>query len=265
MGTIRAWRWVAAAVVLGAGCAGALAEPVSRDKVMAALPRLEAMAQQLVTSRAVPGLAIAVVHQDEVVYLRGFGLREVGKTETVDPDTVFQIASLSKPVSATVVAALVSSGVLGWDARIADLDPAFRLHEAYPSAEVTVRDLFAHRSGLPGSAGNDIEEIGFDRDTVMQRLRLVLPSSSFRAGYAYSNAGLTAGALAAAKPTGQSWETVAETRLFQPLGMTSTSARHADFVARADRAALHVDIGHGWEAKVTRDADVQAPAGGVSS
>lgn len=263
--TIRAWRWAAAAVVLGAGCAGARAEPVSRDKVMAALPRLEAMAQQLVTSRAVPGLAIAVVHQDEVVYLRGFGLREVGKTETVDPDTVFQIASLSKPVSATVVAALVTSGVLGWDAKIADLDPAFRLHEPYPSAEVTVRDLFAHRSGLPGSAGNDIEEIGFDRDTVMHRLRLVPSSSSFRAGYAYSNAGLTAGALAAGKPTGQSWEAVAETRLFQPLGMMSTSARHADFVARADRAALHVDIGHGWEAKVTRDADVQAPAGGISS
>jgi len=264
-GRSPAWRGMAVAAVFGFGCAGALAEPVSRDRVMAALPRLEAMAQQLVANRAVPGLAIAVVHEDQVVFLKGFGLREAGRAETVDPDTVFQIASLSKPVSATVVAAMVSNGVVGWDAKVADLDPAFRLHDAYPSAEVTLRDLFAHRSGLPGSAGNDLEAIGFDRDTVMHRLRLVPPSSSFRAGYAYSNAGLTAGALAAAKATGRSWEEVAETQLFKPLGMTSSSARHADFAARADRAALHVDIGQGWEAKVTRDADVQAPAGGVSS
>jgi CubicO group peptidase (beta-lactamase class C family) len=261
----KAWRYAAVSAVFGFGCVGALAEPVSRDKVLAALPRLDAMAQQLVANRAVPGLAIAVVHEGQVVFLKGFGLREMGKAEAVDPDTVFQIASLSKPVSATVVAALVSAGVVEWGGKIADLDPAFRLHDAYPSAEVTLRDLFAHRSGLPGGAGNDIEAIGFDRDTVMNRLRLVPPSSSFRAGYSYSNAGLTAGALAAAKPTGKSWEEVADTRLFKPLGMTATSARYADFVDRADRAALHVDIGHGWEAKVLRDADVQAPAGGISS
>ena len=258
IGAIPLW-----AVSFGSGVA--LAEPVSRDQVMAALPRLDAMAQQIVASRAVPGLAIVVVHQDQVVFLKGFGLREIGKAEPVGPDTVFQLASLSKPVSSTVVAALVSSGAVRWDGKIADLDPAFRMHEAYPSAQVTLRDLFNHRSGLPGSAGNDIEAIGFDRETVMHRLRLVPPSSSFRAGYSYSNAGLTAGALAAAKAVGSSWEDVAETRLYRPLGMKATSSRYADFLARTDRAALHVDVGEGWEPKVQRDADVQAPAGGVSS
>ena len=266
LGIGRAWQYAAVSAALcWIGCGGALAEPVSRDRVLAALPRLDAMAQQLVANGAVPGLAIAVVHQDQVVFLKGFGLREMGKPETVDADTVFQIASLSKPVSSTVVAALVSAGIVGWDAKIADLDPAFRLHDAYPSAEVTVRDLFAHRSGLPGSAGNDLEDIGFDRETVMHRLRLVPPSSSFRAGYSYSNAGLTEGALAAAMPTGKSWEDVAEMRLYRPLGMTSTSSRHSDFLARGNRSALHVDVGQGWQAKIQRDADVQAPAGGVSS
>ncbi len=262
---VMAWRYAAVTAAFCLSCGSAPAEPVDRDKVMAALPRLDAMAQQLVADRSVPGLAIAVVHNDQVVFLKGFGLREMGKVGAVDPDTVFQIASLSKPVSATVVAALVSAGVVDWESRIADLDPAFRLHDPYPSAEVTVRDLFAHRSGLPGSAGNDLEAIGFDRETVMHRLRLVPPSSSFRAGYSYSNAGLTAGALAAARPTGQAWEDVAETRLFKPLGMASTSARAVDFISRADRAALHVDVGSGWEARVQRNADVQAPAGGVSS
>lgn len=223
------------------------------------------MAQHLVDIQAVPGLSIAVVHADEVVYLGGFGLREMGKPETVDPDTVFQLASLSKPISSTVVAGLVSDGFLSWTSRIADLNPAFQLYDAYPSAQVTVTDLFNHRSGLPGTAGNDLEDIGYDRTEIGARLRLVPPSSSFRAGYSYSNMGLTQGALAAAMPTGKSWEEVAEQGLYAPLGMTATSSRYADFVARTDRAALHVPDGETWVARVKRDADAQAPAGGVSS
>jgi CubicO group peptidase (beta-lactamase class C family) len=64
------------------------------------------------------GLAIAIVYQDEVVYLGGFGVREVGKPDPVDTDTVFQLASFSKPISSTIVAALVSDGVVSWDTRI---------------------------------------------------------------------------------------------------------------------------------------------------
>ncbi|BCP51543.1 serine hydrolase [Kaistia sp. 32K] len=273
MGTSWSRTWQGAIGAIGAIAAGvwalsvapAGAEPVSRDRVLAALPKLDAMAGKAIADHAVPGLAIAVVHQGEVVYLKGFGLREAGKPETVDPDTVFQIASLSKPVSSSVIAALVSAGILGWDSRIADLDPAFRLRDAYPTAELTVRDLLAHRSGLPGDAGNELEDIGFDRDTVLHRLRLVPPSSSFRAGYSYSNAGFTEGGVAAARPTGKPWEQVAEERLYRPLGMNATSSRYADFVARANRAALHIDLGKGWEAKLRREPDMQAPAGGVSS
>ena len=125
-----------------------------------------------------PGIAIGVVHDDAVVWLQGFGVREMGKPEPVDADTVFQIASMSKPISATVVASLVGKGVLEWGTRVADLNPAFALRDPYPTAEVTVRDFFNHRSGLPGSAGNDLEQIGYDRATVMERLRLVPPSSS---------------------------------------------------------------------------------------
>lgn len=260
---IRTCAAVIAAGTLAAG--GASADPVSRAQVLTALPQMEAMARHLVETDAVPGLAIAVVHADEVVYLGGFGLREEGKPETVDADTVFQLASLSKPISSTIVAGLVSDGFLSWTSRIADLNPAFQLHDAYPTAQVTVTDLFNHRSGLPGTAGDDLEGIGYDRTEIGARLRLVPPASSFRAGYAYSNMGLTQGALAAAMPTGKSWEEVAEQGLYARLGMTATSSRYADFIARSDRAALHVRDGDTWVARVKRDADAQAPAGGVSS
>ncbi|HSI39982.1 MAG TPA: serine hydrolase [Xanthobacteraceae bacterium] len=242
-----------------------LARPLDRAAVMAALPKLEELARKAVAEGAVPGIGIAVVHRDELVFLKGFGLREAGKPGVVDGDTVFQIASASKPVSATVVAALVGRGIVQWESRIADLDPGFQLFEPYPTAQLTVRDLFAHRSGLPGSAGNDLEDIGYSREEVLHRLRLVPPSSSFRAGYAYSNAGITEGAIAAAKPTGKPWEDVAEQLLFGPLGMSATSYRTADFLARSNRSELHIKLDGAWAAKIKRDPSVQAPAGAVSS
>ncbi|WP_029354135.1 serine hydrolase [Bosea sp. 117] len=251
-----------AAVLWGAG---ARAEPVPAERVTAALPALAEMARKAVSDGGVPGLAIVVVHDDRVVFLEGFGLREAGRQERVDADTVFQLASMSKPISSTVVAALVSDKVVDWGSRVAELDPTFQLHDAYPSQQVTVRDLFAHRSGLPGDAGNELEGLGYDRATILDRLRLVPPSSSFRAGYSYSNFGLTAGAVAAATPTGKPWEEVAQEKLYRRLGMAATSSRYADFIAKDDRAELHVRVDGTWAAKLKRMPDAQAPAGGVSS
>lgn len=193
------------AIIVGLALASnqATADP-TREAVEAAIPKLESYIQAQIAADQVPGLSLAIVFNDEVVYLGGFGVREVGKPEPVDAETVFQLASLSKPISSTVVAALVSDGALTWDSRIADIDPGFQLFEAYPSEQVTVRDLLSHRSGLPGDAGNHLEGLGYDRDTILERLRQVQPSSSFRSGYSYSNFGFTEGGVAAAKAAGMS-------------------------------------------------------------
>ena len=213
-----------------AGHAQSSFEHATKDKVQVALSKLEEVAQGIIANDGVPGISIAIVFQDEVVYLKGFGVREEGASEPVDADTVFQLASFSKPMASTVAAAIVTEGVVSWDTRIADIDPSFQLEDAYPTAQVTVRDLFSHRSGLPGGAGNELEELGYDRATILQRLRQVKPESSFRSGYSYSNFGLTAGAVAVAKAAGMSWEDAAEAKLYKPLGMSSTSSRYADFL-----------------------------------
>ncbi|MGW1638844.1 serine hydrolase domain-containing protein [Streptomyces lavendulae] len=100
----------------------------------------------------VPGLSVAVVHDDRVVYLKGFGLRRTGEAATVDPDTVFQLASLSKPVSSTVVAATLTDPA-AWDAPLGDTLPGFALKDPWVTSHVTAADLFSHRSGLPDHAG----------------------------------------------------------------------------------------------------------------
>ena len=140
------------------------------------------------------------------------------------------------------LSALVGDGKVSWDSRIRDIDPGFALQDELASADVTVGDLFAHRSGLPGHVGDDIEELGFSQGEILHKLRLAKPAYGFRNGYAYSNFGLTEGAVAAARVAGKGWESVAEERLYKPLGMNATSSRYRDFMSLPNRASLHVRV-----------------------
>jgi CubicO group peptidase (beta-lactamase class C family) len=242
------------------------ATPVmSRQQVEAALPQLQKLAEDAMQRSGIPGMAIAVVYMDEVIYLKGFGVREDGMPAAVGPDTVFQLASLSKPLAATVVAALVGDGVVAWDDPIIRHDPGFEMYDPWVTRQVTLRDMFAHRSGLPDHAGDLLEDIGYERAEILHRLRFQKPGSSFRSHFAYTNFGLTEAAVAAAMASGKSWEDVSAERLYRPLGMTHASSRFADFAASASRAYGHVRVDGKWVAKYTRDPDAQSPAGGVSA
>ena len=243
----------------------ALAQTATKEKVAAALPKLREFARQIVDRQLVPGLSIAIVYRDEIVLLDAFGVREIGKPAAVGADTVFQLASVSKPLAATVVAGLVGDGKVSWNSRIRDIDPGFTLQDELAAANVTIHDLFAHRSGLPGHVGDDIEELGFTQGEILQRLRLAKPAYGFRNGYSYSNFGLTEGAVAAARFSGRSWEEASEETLYKPLGMNSTSSRYRDFMNQPNRAALHVRVDGEWASFTRRNADAQAPAGGASS
>ncbi len=200
-------------------------------------------------------MAIGVVSRDEVVYLKGFGVREAGTDQAVDADTVFQLASVSKPIASTVVAALVGDGVVGWDDHIVDHDPTFQMYDPWVTREVTLRDMFAHRSGLPDHAGDLLEDLGYDRTEVLHRLRYQRPDTSFRSTYNYTNFGLTEAAVAAARAAGESWEDLSAERLYRPLGMTATSSRFADFEAAPNHALTHVQVDGRWEPRYVRDPD----------
>jgi len=238
---------------------------VTAAQVQQATAQLDALAQTHVDRQAVPGLAIAVVFQDAVVFAEGYGVRVVGRPERVDADTVFQLASVSKPVGATVVAALVGKGKVTWDSSIAALDPGFAMYDPWVTREVTIRDMYAHRSGLPPHSGDLLEDLGATREQVLHQLRFQRPSTSFRSAYAYTNFGITAAAVAAARPYALAWEEASEQYLYRPLGMTSTSSCYADFAARPNHALGHVLSDDKWTQKYARDPDAQSPAGGVSS
>lgn len=238
---------------------------VTQEQVDKAVAAVEAAAQKQIDEGGEPGIAIAVVFQDKLVYAKGFGVREVGKPDTVDADTVFQLASVSKPIGSTVVAALVGDGKITWDSKISDLDPGFEMYDPWVSREITIRDFYSHRSGLPAHIGDLLEDLGYDRAQVLYRLRFQKPAYSFRTTESYTNFGITEAAVSAAKAYGLEWEDASQQKLYTPLGMSSTSSRFADFMARTNKAVNHVLVDGKWVHKYQRQPDAQSPAGGVSS
>jgi CubicO group peptidase (beta-lactamase class C family) len=237
---------------------------VPPGRIARAVAKLDGLAAAYLRRTGVPGLAIAVVHDDKVVYAKGFGVREIGTNKKVDANTVFQLASVSKPVGATVIAALVGRGLVKWSDPVVKHLPGFKLSDPYVTEHVTLGDMYSHRSGLPDHAGDLLEDLGFDRGTILERLALE-PLDPFRITYAYTNFGITAAAQSVANAAGVPWEELSRQTLYAPLGMSSTSSRFADYQKAPNRALLHVREGDKWLARFTRQPDPESPAGGVSS
>jgi len=254
----------AASPAASRGAAGG-SGPIDKAMVEAALPGLLGLAEETVAAGLVPGLSLAVVFRDEVLVTAGFGVRSAAGDAPVDADTVFPLASMAKPLGSTVVSAIVGRGDATWDDAVIDHLPGFLLADPWATRELTIGDFYSHRSGLGGDAGGDLERVGYDRDAIVERLRFLELASSPRTHYAYSNIGLTVGGLAAAAATGMSWADASTALLYEPLGMTRTSSRYADYAAEANRAPLHVRIDGAWQPAFAFDSDSQAPAGGASS
>lgn len=234
------------------------------DNFALAVQQLPGIVDNAMQRTGVPGVAVAVVHNDQVIYSQGFGVRSAKDSEPVTTDTVFQLASVSKPIGASVVAASVGDKDLKWTDPITKFLPTFELSNGYVTRNVTVADMYSHRSGLPGSVGNDLEGFGFGRKAIIKRMRYE-PLSPFRVSYSYSNFGMTVGGEAAAEAADTTWPKLARKQIFGPLGMDKTSYRYKDFIKQSNRAALHQKIDGQWVPAVKRDADAQAPAGGASS
>ena len=233
-----------------------------------AIARVDGLVGDLMKSTAIPGMAVAIVHGGKTLYAKGFGVKDAtkggGQDNKVNANTVFQLASVSKSVGATVVAHEVSDNVVTWETPMVSKLPWFALNDPYVTGHLTIADLYSHRSGLPDHAGDKLEDLGYDRRQSLERLKY-LPLAPFRISYAYTNFGVTAAAEAVAAAAGKPWEDLSDEVLYRPLGMAATSSRFADFVARPNHAVNHVKVGDNWEPRFQRDPDPQSAAGGVSS
>ncbi|TCT08642.1 serine hydrolase [Paralcaligenes ureilyticus] len=238
--------------------------PIVDGQIDRAIAQLDALADSVMKKSGIPGMSVAVVKDGKTVYAKGFGVRKIGEDARVDADTVFQLASLSKALGSTVVAHQVGEGIIRWKTPVVKHLPWFALDDPWVTQHVTIGDLFSHRSGLPDLAGEDLINLGYNKQEIIKSLRF-LRLKPFRNSYSYSSMGLTAAAESVAAASGEDWATLSQNVLYGPLGMSSTSSRYADFAKRSDRAYAHIRGAHGFEAIYTPQTDSQAPAGGASS
>lgn len=217
-------------------------------------------------SYEVPGVAVAVVKDGEVVFLQGFGVREEGQPGAVDADTIFQLASVSKTFTSAAVGVLVDEGKLGWDDPVLGYLPGFTLQDSYATLNTTLRDLLAHRTGLPAFTGDLLGKLGYDRAEVLRRIRYLEPATSFREVAAYSNLGFLTAGMVAEAVDGSSWENVVLDRFLQPLDMTRTGFSPIALSGDANIAANHAAEASGEVQPIPWDESaVFGPAGGVTS
>ena len=191
----------------------------------------------------VPGAVVGIVENDTVVYLEGFGVREIGKPAKVDPDTRFQIASVSKYITAGAVGSLVDGGKLDWDKPVATYLPGFALKDTYAGEHATLRDLLAHRTGFRHFDGDLLGRLGYTNSDMLERMRYLEPGTSFREQYLYSNAGFFIAGEAAANVDNRSWEDLTDARIIQPLGMTRSGAHPETLYLDDNHVAGHAGTG----------------------
>lgn len=221
--------------------------PLQRQQVEALVPQIESHIKASMEAWQVPGLAIGIVAEDELVYAKGFGVREINSSDPVDTDTLFQIGSATKAFLGVTEAILVDRGKLSWTDKVVDHHPDFQLADPWVTREFEIADLLAQRSGLPPYALTNMTLYDYSRADIVKALRHVEPVSSFRSEFAYQNAfHIVAGDIVASRGGTDSWEAFLQSELLDPLGMSSTS-----YEAQAMDQAENRSRGHRREAQDT--------------
>ena len=228
----------------------------------AQLSGLDAYVAQAMQDWQTPGLAIAVVKDGRIVFAKGYGVRRLGGSAPVGPDTVFAAASITKGFTAAAIAMLVADDKLRWDDRVIDHLPGFRLQDPYVTREIRIRDLLSHRSGV--ARGEMLWYYsGLSRREVMQRLRHLKQTAGFRNKFGYQNLMFVAAGDVVAAASGQSWEAFIRQRIFKPLGMTASSTSVHGL--GSDIATPHARIDDRYQPIEWLNADNIGPAGSINA
>lgn len=224
---------------MGLMCVG-LVQPAQAQEapLPAQLQDFDAYMARVLAQFDVPGVAVAVVKDGKVVLARGYGVRELGKPDKVDADTLFAIASNTKAFTAASLWMLADEGKLSMDDRVIDHLPWFRMSDPYVTHDMRIRDLLSHRSGLSLGAGDLLywPTTGYSNKEVAQRLKDVPIKGGFRYQYAYDNILFGVAQLVIEEVSGQGYPEFLQQRFFGPLGMAHTRY-NADFLTPDDNVA----------------------------
>jgi CubicO group peptidase (beta-lactamase class C family) len=202
---------------------------------------LEKYIQAAVDSFEVPGLAVGIVKNGEIVYAKGFGVKSTTTDALLNIESLFGIASLSKAFTAAAMGILVDEGKLNWSDRVVEHLPRFQLYDPYITREVRIADLLSHRVGLATFDG-DLLWYGTDytRKEIVKRIRELPIKNSFRDKYGYQNIMFIVAGEVIEAVSGITWEEFVQTRLFDPIGMSNSTLSNSEFDESYNVALPHL-------------------------
>nr|MBN1229374.1 beta-lactamase family protein [Anaerolineae bacterium] len=199
---------------------------------------LGAYIEETLDSWHAPGAAVAVIREDDVLYMSGYGLRNIQTGDPVTAHSCFPIASMTKAFTTMGAALLVDEGLMDWDKPLRDVMPEFRLNDEYATQHATLRDLLSHRTGLPRHDAVWYGT-GLTHDEIVKKLRYLKPNGTFREKWQYNNMMFeVVGHLTARIAGVENWEELMHQRIFEPLGMTATWATYQGMVDNTDNYAM---------------------------
>ena len=211
----------------------------------------------------VPGMAVAIVKDNEIVFSKGYGVREIGTDKKVDTKTYFSCASTTKAMTAVCMAILADEGKLQWGDPVIKYLPGFQLYDPYVTRELTIQDLFLHNSGV-GNTDYLWAENNLSPDEILAKMQLVKPSYSFRSSFIYQNIFYLVAGKVIEKISGKPWHVFIKENIFDRLGMKNTNALRSQ-VKDDNQAMPHFLIDNKVMLIEKDTVDAIAPAGAVAS
>jgi len=213
----------------------------------------------------VPGMSIAVVKDGKVLLSKGYGVRELGKSETVNAETLFGAMSTTKAMTAVAMGMLVDEGKVGWNDKVLKHLPDFRVADPYVTNELRVRDLFTHNAGLGNADFLWAWTPELSSDEIARRMQYAPQAYSLRSGFIYQNIMYLVAGMVIEKASGMSWEKFMSDRVFGPLGMKSTYPNFTLSSGYQNRSKAHFDIEKKVEVIPEMTVDKAGAAGAVWS
>ncbi|TMU54481.1 serine hydrolase domain-containing protein [Flagellimonas algicola] len=215
--------------------------PISIWSQSIAVDSLDAYISKLVNEYDIPGLAIGVIHKDSVIFKKGYGYTSLEQGLAIDTKTVFPILSCTKAFTAAGVGILVDEGKLNWDDKVIKHLPEFKLSDPWITKEIRISDLLAHRSGLRAFDG-DLLWYGTNHTTqeVIEKIQYYPIKSSFRLDFNYNNVMYLVAGRIIEKVSGLSLDEFLKTKIFDVLGMQSSSAKYSELVKSSKYVRPHI-------------------------
>lgn len=213
-----------------------------------------------------PGLAIAIVHDTTILFLKGYGVREVGTEDSVNVHTVFRLASVSKCFAPLLTGLLVEDSLLQWEDRVVEYVPDFELKSRSNTDSLRVINVLSHTTGLPYHTYTTLVEDGRDLKSMLEELKNV--SLIARPGeiYSYQNVAYSLIAEVVQSRTGRAYEALMEEKVFRPLNMQNASMSYSAIMENDNVAKPHLHWRKGWKTTTISDTYYNvAPAGGVNA